>query len=332
MAEESITIETEEQSTLFDDLGQWAAANGSEDDSYLQLVAQVLLGTEPSSRLVGLDPDKWFPQSQVLIANRVAWAVRVLSILRNVLIFSPVAITWFAISKATEAFNLYVSQNNDVPVNFLQFWQDGYGILSKEWTIANVALVDFSIITVIALLSLAIGGGQTFGSRAVSRISRLQEANRKRIIIRLINEFPEIVVPNSTANSSPSKDSEAAISRIERALQKLEPLLTSFNTSLQKSKASIDEVENISKIAQEKIATQLIPIQSSLGEFGAQVDLLTSASNAALENLKSTDASVSNSASRVESTAEELVVISNEARDALLRLKKSLSKITSNIE
>ena len=77
-----------------------------------------------------------------------------LVLLRNVLVFVPVALTWLAISKATTAFALYTAKQSGSVANFLQFWEDGYGFLSKSWTISHVAVLDFIIIACVIALTL----------------------------------------------------------------------------------------------------------------------------------------------------------------------------------
>jgi hypothetical protein len=68
------------------------------------------------------------------------------------LIFAPVALTWLAVGKATTAFGVYVGQNAGAIVNFLEFWQNGFGVLGKEWTIGHIALLDFIMISLVILL------------------------------------------------------------------------------------------------------------------------------------------------------------------------------------
>jgi hypothetical protein len=72
------------------------------------------------------------------------------------LIFVPVALTWIAVSKATTAFERYTTANPSAVVNFLEFWQNGYGVLSKDWTIGHVAFLDFAIIAIVIALSLVV--------------------------------------------------------------------------------------------------------------------------------------------------------------------------------
>lgn len=39
-------------------------------------------------------------------------------------------------------------------VNFLEFWQNGYGVLAKEWTIGRIAFLDFLLILMVIVLTL----------------------------------------------------------------------------------------------------------------------------------------------------------------------------------
>jgi hypothetical protein len=70
------------------------------------------------------------------------------------LVFAPVALTWLAVSKATTAFSVFTQANTDAVVNFLEFWQTGYGVLAPEWTIGRVGLLDFYLIAIVIALTL----------------------------------------------------------------------------------------------------------------------------------------------------------------------------------
>jgi hypothetical protein len=94
-----------------------------------------------------------------------------MSVLRNSLVFLPVALTWFAISKATSAFALYTSDNSLSVVNFLDFWENGYGVLASRWALSNVATLDFEIILLIIALTIAI----TFLDRSLKNFCKNRE-------------------------------------------------------------------------------------------------------------------------------------------------------------
>jgi methyl-accepting chemotaxis protein len=90
------------------------------------------------------------------------------AIIRNVLVFVPVAITWWAIGEATDKFGQHNSLKSiGEKTNFLDFWQNGYGLLDDiklfgviGVKIQEIAIVDSLIIVavvVLTLLSSAIG-------------------------------------------------------------------------------------------------------------------------------------------------------------------------------
>jgi hypothetical protein len=126
-----------------------------------------------------------------------------MSVLRNSLVFLPVALTWFAISKATSAFALYTADNSLAVVNFLDFWENGYGVLSEKWALSSVATLDFQIILGIIGLTIAI----TFLDRALKNFKNqaMQEADDERIQMALAIStylFDQQRVTNVTVNQS----------------------------------------------------------------------------------------------------------------------------------
>ena len=92
-----------------------------------------------------------------------------LTIIRNVLVFAPVALTWAAVGQATSAFSRYVEENGADVVNFLDFWENGYGYLGSEWQISHVAFLDFIIVMIVIVLTLV--------SSALGRKATDQQAN-----------------------------------------------------------------------------------------------------------------------------------------------------------
>jgi hypothetical protein len=101
-----------------------------------------------------LNPMEFLPNPEIHKMRSAETLVHFLSVIRNSIVFLPVALTWIAVSKATSAFSLYTSKNSIAVVNFLEFWQNGYGILASEWTIGHVGLLDFYLIAVVIVLTL----------------------------------------------------------------------------------------------------------------------------------------------------------------------------------
>jgi hypothetical protein len=68
-------------------------------------------------------------------------------------------------------------------VNFLDFWQNGYGILHDEWKIGNVARLDFIIVVIVIALTLYV-------SRAGYQVEEIQrraenEIDRERLALAI---------------------------------------------------------------------------------------------------------------------------------------------------
>jgi hypothetical protein len=82
------------------------------------------------------------------------WAV--LEVIRNVLVFAPIAVTWFGLSIAATAYAELLSARPDlVSRPFLLLWQEGFdGRLPLNFS--TLAIIDASLIGVLIVLSLAL--------------------------------------------------------------------------------------------------------------------------------------------------------------------------------
>jgi hypothetical protein len=120
-----------------------------------------------------------------------------------VLVFAPVALTWAAVGQATSGFSAYVKENGANVVNFLDFWQNGYGYIGTEWRIANVAQLDFLIILIVIGLTIYIS---IAGSRAAEAQAKLEaEIDNDRTAVAIeISTFlySKRQVTNVTMNQS----------------------------------------------------------------------------------------------------------------------------------
>ena len=82
------------------------------------------------------------------------WAV--LEVIRNVLVFAPIAVTWFGLSIAATAYaELLTARPELISRPFLLLWQEGFdGRLLLNFS--TLAIVDASLIGVLIVLSLAL--------------------------------------------------------------------------------------------------------------------------------------------------------------------------------
>ena len=83
------------------------------------------------------------------------WAV--LEVIRNVLVFAPIAVTWFGLSLAAAAYaELLVARPELVARPFLLLWQEGFDGRLGGFNFSTLALTDASLIGVLIVLSLAL--------------------------------------------------------------------------------------------------------------------------------------------------------------------------------
>lgn len=208
---------------LIDEILSWASNNGSSSDAVVtELVSDLREMTDldawASLPTMELLPPINAPKAdkKITIANRIA-------IIRNILVFVPVALTWIAVSKATAAFGAYTSSNKGAVVNFLEFWQNGYGVLASEWTIGHIAFLDFAIISIVIVLSLTVSFMEIQHKKMLSGFVAKRENERLALGIKVHKYLnskrvstPEVVnanVSNSVRNLLATSKELAKVSK-----------------------------------------------------------------------------------------------------------------------
>lgn len=147
---------TQSPDQLIAEIKAWAITNHCEDDALVVALLADLESGQDLDAWASLDSLEILPAVEYKAGDKQVRLTNLISIIRNILVFVPVALTWVAVSKATTAFEQYTQANPTAVVNFLEFWQNGYGILSKDWTIGHIALLDGAIIGVVIALSVAV--------------------------------------------------------------------------------------------------------------------------------------------------------------------------------
>jgi hypothetical protein len=164
---------------LADRVDFWARKYRVSRDPYVIGLSASLREKKNLQIWASMNPVEYLPQPEITEGIAVARWARLITLVRNVLVFAPVALTWAAVGQATTAFSRYVQKNGADVVNFLDFWQNGYGELGSEWKIANVARLDFLIILVVIILTLI---ASVFGKRASEEQAAYEiEIERERI-------------------------------------------------------------------------------------------------------------------------------------------------------
>jgi hypothetical protein len=173
---------------LADQVDSWAYKYQVRRDPYVSGLSASLREKKNLPIWAAMNPIEYLPQPEITEGIAVARWARLLTLIRNVLVFAPVALTWAAVGQATSAFSRYVDENGADVVNFLDFWENGYGYLGTEWQISNVAFLDFVIIVVVIILTLI---ASVFGKRASELQAEYdQQIERERIGLAVeINSF-----------------------------------------------------------------------------------------------------------------------------------------------
>ncbi len=172
---------------LANSIDLWAKKYGVNNDPYVLQLVTNLRTRKNLTFLASLNHFDLLPNPELQSTKKREDLNRMLAVARNMLVFLPVAITWFAVSKATSAFSLYTSKNSVSVVNFLEFWQNGYGVLAKEWTIGRVALLDFLLIVLVILLTLV-----------TSYLGNKNQINRQKEIEKIDTERTSIAIDISS--------------------------------------------------------------------------------------------------------------------------------------
>lgn len=230
---------------LGNSLQSWATLYGVQDDPYVSGLTSAVSARKNLPMWASLDPLEYLPHAQVSTHKKMHTASLIMSVMRNSLVFLPVALTWFAISKATSAFATYTADNSLSVVNFLDFWENGYGVLDEKWALSHVATLDFQIILGIIGLTIAI----TFLDRTLKnfRNQAIQEADTDRIQVALAIAtylFDQQRVTNVTVNQSLAR----AIRDILNSTDSLEKTSKALNKTVKlmpNNRDLLTEIKNI---------------------------------------------------------------------------------------
>ncbi len=219
---------------LAEKLEEWSRLRGVERDPYLSQLTESLKERKNLHIWAELQPLDFLPYPKSEAQNRQSDLVRILTIIRNVLVFAPVALTWAAVSAATTGFAAYTKENGASVVNFLDFWQNGYGYLSDKWKIGEVARLDFILVMIVIVLTLFVS---IVGHRA-QQLRNQEEAliDQERSTIAL--EIAQVLHDKRKITTVTMNQALAgSISRLVSATQNLESAAKEINKLQKKQRA-----------------------------------------------------------------------------------------------
>jgi hypothetical protein len=174
--------------TAVAEMNNWAKQWDVDTDPFVKGLNEAIQQNSDLGMWSSLDPTQLLPDmpDQTTIFHRIGSG---LALLRNVLVFLPVAITWQAIAKATEAYTTWFPEADEDLVgttkNFLDFWADGKGVLDNKYTLPHIGILDFWIIIAIIVISLVASGLTARGDKANEDLRQVFESERLTIAIRI---------------------------------------------------------------------------------------------------------------------------------------------------
>ncbi len=235
---------SEEDQQIAHSLLSWAKTHKVDTDPYVSGLHAALSSPSNLAMWATLPPLEYLPFTQTSEGSQSLSINNALTIARNILVFVPVALTWAAVGQATTAFTIYVKANPNSVTNFLEFWQDGYGVLSSNWTIGHIANLDFLLISLVIGLTLATS---FLGKRGRSRHAagqRKVDADRMRIGLALTEYlYGKRAVTPATLNQNVS----ASISNLRIASKLLEKGVAAQNKFLSSTPSNKELMAELKK-------------------------------------------------------------------------------------
>lgn len=322
-------------------LATWATQRNLLEDPYVLSLIKDITEDRNIGFWANQDPMQLLPEVETDAGINFMKYAKFFALLRNVLVFLPVALTWKAVSAATTGFAQFVSVNNAAPVNFLEFWQNGYGYLNKFWTIGAIAQIDFLIILLVIIITLVSNILQNNGQKVNQIMNETLEKEKINIALE-INKYLFMVKPSSveTINddillsiekfNQSSREFNKITGNIENLsdyLLKAVPQVQALQDSM--NKVSISNNEGLEKVLASftsQVSSGVGNLNSSLLELQKNIDNISNLiSNALANSVSSMSSDIDNSNNVVKKSAKKL-------ENELENLSSQINITTANLK
>lgn len=181
------------------ELERWAADEGAEGDRAVARLVRAIQSRQNLAMWANKDIDTFLPEPRPRNLRILTATAQIIFVVRNLLVFVPILLTWRAIGAASVAFAEFsVAVPVGVDVNFLRFWQSGgeglipgatlppEAVVPPSERLSQVAAFVAIIIGVVILLSLVASIMQAFNDYQEG--NRIREAEQRRTEIVLLLE------------------------------------------------------------------------------------------------------------------------------------------------
>ena len=294
----------------------WATKWDCRQDPYVAGLTQAISQRDDLTMWASLSSRDHLPRPSSASRFEVLSLVgRMLTLVRNVLVFVPVAITWYAIGKATEAYGQFTDDFKGTELNFLQFWQAGeHGgkqYLSSFWHIGDVARFDALLIALIVILTLVVGAIGAQSDRSERKFDEEVESERLELSFVLANALHgrRSASPESIGESlaealndltQAARDVNDVASRLERATVGVDTLGPKLDVLNQHTDRLVGQ-------SVQSITTSMSALVSSVSQLNSAVSTnVTQVFADATANLEEVSAQFSRIAASMEVGAAQL--------------------------
>ena len=208
---------------------QWALINGLRSEFEVSTLIEDLRQQRFLNFWASQDTETLLPKPKLAAVERLRVLQQRLLFLRNVIVFLPVTITWIAISEASSSFSSFIAENEAIVVNFLEFWQGGYGDLNPFWKLSSIALIDFFILAVIILLTI---GAQLLKLKSESLVKKQDPfpLEERFILLQEIKEF--LSQQESLTPVTVNRQLATSLRNLSRSTENLERLTRDFGKTI----------------------------------------------------------------------------------------------------
>lgn len=261
---------------LADTVDSWAKAYNVEDDPYVTTLTRSIRNRDNLTAFATSDPLALLPHPHPTAGGALSLIARLTAVIRNILVFVPVAITWFSISKATESFGQYAraTTGDDDELSFLQFWQsggpadlEGFTRLSSTWRITDIAFVVVFIIGAVIVLTAISSGVGALAERARENDEVGIEAERTGVAVAILTSL----------QGNRSIDSQTLEETLAVVLNDLGQAARDVNTAAQRLEASSTGVASLTP----RIEALTVQVDSLASKFSSDLqDGITALANA----------------------------------------------------
>ena len=268
-------------------VNEWARRWNVDDDPYVSGLVAALGRRDNMTMWASMDPMEMLPDPEIRSGGIIKRIARVLTVIRNVLVFVPVALTWLAIQHATEAFGKYMKLPDVAgDTSFLQFWQDPQGLLSDHWRIQEIARLDAFLILLIVVATLVANILESRHRSVNITVGREVQKERTRIGLMIAETLqgnksasPESITDSLALAlndlSQAARDVSLAAARMEAAsvgIDSLSPRIENLNVKISDldRRFGNDVVKSVDSLV-DSVATLGVAMGGDMQKFVADV-------------------------------------------------------------